>query len=109
MLVVALCLLEGDGGHLRLAGDWLELNLAEHSWELRDLLEDNLSRQGALLKRASQEDGCGTQANSTDFCLMDSGLERQVLTICLEMQSWVVCFSTMCIMPVGLVKTEMCS
>jgi len=53
-LVVALCLLEGDGGHLRLAGDWLELNLAEHSWELRDLLEDNLSRQGALLKRASQ-------------------------------------------------------
>merc|ERR1719228_1361900 len=39
---------------------------------------------------------------------MESGLDRQVLTICLEIQSLVGCFSTMCIMPVGgLVKREM--
>merc|ERR550517_1556504 len=45
-------------------------------------------------------DGCGMQANSTDFCLMESGLDKQVLTNCL---------STMCFMPVGMFKTEMCS
>merc|ERR1712029_395580 len=38
---------------------------------------------------------------------MERGLVRQVLTICLEMQSLVGCFSTMCIIPVGLTKREM--
>jgi len=47
--------LEGHGGHLRLAGNWLELDLAENSWELRDLLEEDLSRQSTLLKRAGQD------------------------------------------------------
>ena len=44
--------LEGDGGHLRLAGDWLKLNLAEDSWELTDLLDEGLTSKGALLKGA---------------------------------------------------------
>jgi len=46
--------LEGDGGHLRLAGNWLELNLAEDSWELGDLLEEGLARQSTLFQRAGQ-------------------------------------------------------
>jgi len=44
--------LEGDGRHLRLAGDWLELNLAEDSWELANLLDEGLTSQGTLLKGA---------------------------------------------------------
>merc|ERR1719259_1097280 len=47
------------------------------------------------------------KTNSPDFCLMDSGLDRQVLTICLEMQSWLDCLSTMWVMPDGLLKKEM--
>merc|ERR1711951_322002 len=61
------------------------------------------SRERALM------DGRGTQTNSTDFCLMESGLDRQVLTICLEMQSWLDCLSTMWRMPVGMFRMEMCS
>merc|ERR1712029_645380 len=44
--------LEGDVRHLRLAGDWLELNLAEDSWELANLLDEGLTSQGTLLKGA---------------------------------------------------------
>jgi len=51
--------LEGDGGHLRLAGDWLELNLAEDSWELTDLLDEGLTSKGALLKGARQHGWVG--------------------------------------------------
>merc|ERR1712058_43557 len=43
--------LERDGGHLRLAGNWLKLNLAEDSWELGNLLEERLTRQSTLLQR----------------------------------------------------------
>merc|ERR1711915_104491 len=53
-LSVPLCNLEGDGGHLRLAGNWLKLNLAEDSWELGDLLEEGLTRQSTLLQGAGQ-------------------------------------------------------
>merc|ERR1719391_1221051 len=51
--------LEGDGGHLRLAGDWLKLNLAEDSWELTDLLDEGLTSKGALLKGARQHGWLG--------------------------------------------------
>merc|ERR1719293_517404 len=44
--------LEGDGRLLRLAGNWLELNLAEDSWELANLLDEGLTSQGTLLKGA---------------------------------------------------------
>merc|ERR1711915_336244 len=54
VLFVPLSKLEGDGGHLRLAGNWFELNLAEDSWELGDLLEEGLARQSTLLQRAGQ-------------------------------------------------------
>merc|ERR1711915_1127236 len=54
VLFVPLGKLEGDGGHLRLAGNWLELNLAEDSWELGDLLEEGLTRQSTLFQRAGQ-------------------------------------------------------
>merc|ERR1711973_880317 len=54
VLSVPLGKLEGDGGHLRLAGNWLELNLAEDSWELGDLLEEGLARQSTLFQRAGQ-------------------------------------------------------
>ena len=54
VLFVPLSKLEGDGGHLRLAGNWLELNLAEDSWELGDLLEEGLARQSTLFQRAGQ-------------------------------------------------------
>jgi len=51
--------LEGDGGHLRLAGDWLKLNLAEDSWELTDLLDEGLTSKGTLLKGARQHGWVG--------------------------------------------------
>merc|ERR1712029_598053 len=54
VLSVPLSKLEGDGGHLRLAGNWLELNLAEDSWELGDLLEEGLARQSTLFQRTGQ-------------------------------------------------------
>merc|ERR1711973_481061 len=54
VLSVPLSKLEGDGGHLRLAGNWLELNLVEDSWELGDLLEEGLARQSTLFQRAGQ-------------------------------------------------------
>merc|ERR1719391_114169 len=101
--------LEGDGGHLRLAGDWLKLNLAEDSWELTDLLDEGLTSKGALLEGARQHGWWETQENSTDFCLMESGLERQGLTICLEMQSLVDCFSTTWVIPTGLLRVEILS
>jgi len=47
--------LEGDGGHLRLAGNWLKLNLAEDSWELGNLLEERLTRQSTLLQRTGHD------------------------------------------------------
>jgi len=46
--------LEGHGGHIRLAGDWLELNLAEDGWVLRENVEERLASQGTLLEGASQ-------------------------------------------------------
>jgi len=52
VLSVPLGNLEGDGRHLRLAGNWLELNLAEDSWELANLLDEGLTSQGTLLKGA---------------------------------------------------------
>jgi len=39
-------------GNIRAAGNCLQLFLAENSWELRDLLEERLARQGTLLKGA---------------------------------------------------------
>jgi len=62
--------LEGDGGHLRLAGHWLKLHPAEDSWELRDLLEERLTRQGALLKGASL-DGWMWDAGKLNRLLLD--------------------------------------
>merc|ERR1712098_565179 len=47
--------LEGDGGHLGLAGNWLKLNLAEDGWKLRDLLEERLARQSTLLQRTGHD------------------------------------------------------
>jgi len=47
--------LEGHGCHLRLAGDWLKLDLAEDGWEWRELVEESLASQGTLLKGASQD------------------------------------------------------
>merc|ERR1719295_1479675 len=46
---------------------------------------------------------------SVEFCLMESGLERQVLTICLEMHSLVDCFSTTWVIPTGLLRIEILS
>merc|ERR1719204_1756830 len=40
---------------------------------------------------------------------MESGLERQVLTICLEMHILVDCFSTMWVIPTGLFRREILS
>jgi len=54
-LEVCFSTLEGHGGHLRLAGNWLKLNLAEDSWERRKLVEESLTSQGALFKGASQD------------------------------------------------------
>ena len=62
--------LEGDGGHLRLAGDWLELNLAEDSWELTDLLDEGLTSKGALLKGARQHGWVG-DAGELNRLLLD--------------------------------------
>merc|ERR1712029_837506 len=98
--------LEGDGRHLRLAGDWLELNLAEDSWELANLLDEGLTARARFSRERDTMDGWETQENSTDFCLMESGLERQVLTICLEMHILVDCFSTMWVIPTGLFRRE---
>jgi len=62
--------LEGDGGHLRLAGDWLKLNLAEDSWELTDLLDEGLTSKGALLKGARQHGWVG-DAGELNRLLLD--------------------------------------
>merc|ERR1719474_1853293 len=40
---------------------------------------------------------------------MESGLERQVLTVCLEMHSLVDCFSTTWVIPTGLFRREILS
>merc|ERR1711915_656098 len=102
VLFVPLSKLEGDGGHLRLAGNWFDSTLRKTvgSWEI-SWKRDSPDR-ARFSKERAMTDGCGTQTNSTDFCLMDSGLDKQVLTICLEMHSWEDCLSTMWVMPVGL-------
>jgi len=70
LIHVPLGKLEGDGGHLSLAGDWFELNLTEDSWELRDLLEERLTRESPLLEGASL-DGWLWDAGKLDRLLLD--------------------------------------
>jgi len=86
-------ILEVHGGHLRLAGNWLKLNLAEDSRKLRDLLEESLTRQGPLLKRAAQDrwlwdtgqlnrlllDGQWLRQTGPDHLLGDAKLGRLLL------------------------------
>merc|ERR1711951_29867 len=68
-----------------------------------------IPERARLSRERAWTDGHGMETNSTDLCLMEIGLERQVLTICLEMQSLPDCFSTTWVMPTGLLRVEILS
>jgi len=46
---------QGDRGHIRLAGNWLKLDLAEDSWKLGEFAVESLTSQGTFLKGASTD------------------------------------------------------
>merc|ERR1712029_1305467 len=96
-----------DISDLQATGSNSTLRKTVGSWEIS--WKRTSPDRARFSRERANTDGCGTQAKSTDFCLMDSRLDRQILTICLEMHSCLDFFSTMCTMPVGLVRTEMAS